>query len=120
MEDKQRFPDRRRDPDNFRQREDPEHTALIQLDGNASTQQHRISHSSSHGDHSTQEQLEFDTDTGKLVLSANPQPSQVTSVPLASENPLVVAGVQPQVPDRPVVDGMASQGFFNSKMMNVL
>lgn len=119
MEDKQRFPFRRWNPDNFRHREDPKHEGFVPFGGNFSTQQQRqASHTTSRSDNSTQERLEFDKNTGKLVLSADPQELQTTSVPNGPENALVVAGVRSKVVDRPVVDAMAAQGFFIFKMTN--
>lgn len=119
MEDKQRFPFRRWNPDNFRHREAPKHEGFVPFGGNFSTQQQRqASHTTSRSDNSTQERLEFDKNTGKLVLSADPQKLQTTSVPNGPENALVVAGVSSKVVDRPVVDAMAAQGFFIFKMTN--
>ena len=70
---------------------------------------------------STQERLQFDVDTGKLVVSSNPEVKQevvtVRHVPLsirepARQVPEFVHGVREPVADRPVVDAMAAQGFF--------
>lgn len=70
---------------------------------------------------STQERLQFDLDTGKLVVSSNPEVKQevvpVRQVPLsvrqpARQVPELVHDVREPVADRPVVDAMAAQGFF--------
>jgi len=70
---------------------------------------------------STQERLQFDVDTGKLVVSSNPEVKQevvsVRHVPLsvrepARQVPAFVHDVREPVADRPVVDAMAAQGFF--------
>lgn len=68
-------------------------------------------------DESTQERLEFDHDSGKLVVSSNPEVKQdvvsVRHVPLSVRQvPESVHQVPEPVPDRPVVDAMAAQGFF--------
>ena len=47
-----------------------------------------------------QERLQFDMDTGKLVVNDSPEEQAV----LPSRH---------SVPDRPVLDKMASQGFFH-------
>ena len=70
---------------------------------------------------STQERLQFDVDTGKLVVSSKPEVKQevvsVRHVPLsvrgpARQVPEFVHDVREPVADRPVVDAMAAQGFF--------
>ena len=70
---------------------------------------------------STQERLQFDVDTGKLVVSSNPEVKQevvsVRHVPQSVRQPSwqvpeFVHDVREPVPDRPVVDAMAAQGFF--------
>lgn len=70
---------------------------------------------------STQERLQFDFDTGKLVVSSNPEVKQevvsVRHVPLSVRQPPrrvpeLVHDVRQPVADRPVVDAMAAQGFF--------
>ena len=68
-------------------------------------------------DESTQERLEFDRDSGKLVVSSNPEVKQeavsVRHVPLSFRQVHEsVRQVPEPVPDRPVVDAMAAQGFF--------
>ena len=68
-------------------------------------------------DESTQERLEFDHDSGKLVVSSNPEVRQevvsVRHAPLSVRQvPESVRQVPEPVPDRPVVDAMAAQGFF--------
>ena len=73
------------------------------------TQQRPVNYSNRPRDDSTQERLEFDADSGKLVVSRNPEASQVVSV---RHVPAVVPEVPAPVPDRPVVDAMAAQGFF--------
>ena len=71
---------------------------------------------------STQERLQFDADTGKLVVSSNPEVKQevvsVRRVPQSVREParqvpeFVHDVPREPVADRPVVDAMAAQGFF--------
>ena len=71
---------------------------------------------------STQERLQFDVDTGKLVVSSNPEVKQevvsVRRVPRSVREParqvpeFVPQDVREPIADRPVVDAMAAQGFF--------
>ncbi|CAH3114004.1 unnamed protein product [Pocillopora meandrina] len=81
-----------------------------------STQQQPVNYNNRRQDDSVQERLEFDKDTGKLVVCRNPQAPQAASV---HESAVAVLEVRAPVPDRPVVDAMAAQGFFYLKMMNV-
>lgn len=81
-----------------------------------STQQQPVNYNNRRQDDSAQERLEFDKDTGKLVVCRNPQAPQAASV---HESAVAVLEVRAPVPDRPVVDAMAAQGFFYLKMMNV-
>lgn len=134
MEDRQKFPSRRLADSGFESSQRTEGSASAshqpvnytnrRRDGSSqersamtvTTQQQPVNYSNRRPDDSAQERLEFDKDTGKLVVCRN---SQAPQTPFVRESSVAVLEVRAQVPDRPVVDAMAAQGFFYFKMMNV-
>lgn len=96
MDDKQKAPTRRLFDSGF--------------GGSQRTQETPHNYSNRPRDESTQERLEFDLDSGKLVVSNAPEVKQeVVSV---HHVPVSFPQVPASVTDRPVVDAMAAQGFF--------
>jgi len=114
MDDKRKAPTRRLFDSGFGGSQRPD-----QVEEGASRQPYNYTNRPR--EESTQERLQFDVDTGKLVVSSNPEVKQevvsVRHVPLsvrepARQVPAFVHDVREPVVDRPVVDAMAAQGFF--------
>lgn len=114
MDDKRRAPTRRLFDSGFGSSQQPEED-----EEGASRQPYNYTNRPR--EESTQERLQFDVDTGKLVVSSNPEVKQevvsIRRVPLpgrepARQVPEFVQDVREPVADRPVVDAMAAQGFF--------
>ena len=108
MEGREKFPPRRLADSGFESSQ--------RTEGRATARHQPVNYSNRRQDNSSQERFGIDKDTGKLVVCRNPQAPQAASV---HESAVAVLEVRAPVPDRPVVDAMAAQGFFYLKMMNV-